>query len=209
MQMRLQRYVSVLFFENKIDDILLKTIKPINYLTIQRTLLEKTMSEDRTVEILKNAILLEKRGKAFYQKVAEQASGTAVRAFFEMMGAEEAKHVEILTDQYKAYQQNQKFSPGNYDQDPGGDIASRVITADFKAEISAADYEAAAISAAMSMEKNAIRLYKDRAAEANDPNEKALYKWLADWEAQHLHFLSDIDKDLREQIWYDNSFWPF
>jgi rubrerythrin len=167
------------------------------------------MSEDRTVEILKNAILLEKRGQAFYQKVAEQASGTAVKAFFEMMADEEAKHVKILTDQYKAYQENQHFNPGDYTQDPGGDIASRVITSDFKEEISAADYEAAAISAAMSMEKNAITLYGDRASEANDLNEKALYKWLADWEAQHLHFLSEIDKELREQIWYDNSFWPF
>jgi rubrerythrin len=88
-------------------------------------------------------------------------------------------------------------------------MASKVITTEFRKEISAADYEAAAISAAMSMEKNAINLYEDRAAEASDPNEKALYKWLAEWETQHLHFLSEIDKELREQIWNDNSFWPF
>ena len=31
------------------------------------------MSEDRATEILKNAILLEKRGQAFYSKVAQQA----------------------------------------------------------------------------------------------------------------------------------------
>jgi rubrerythrin len=167
------------------------------------------MSEDRTVEILKNAILLEKRGKAFYLKVAEQASGKAVKAFFEMMADEEVKHVKILGDQYKAYQESQQFNPGDYSEKQGEQMASKVITAEFKNEISAADYEAAAISAAMSMEKNAIKLYTDRAAEADDPNEKALYKWLAEWEAQHLHFLSEIDKELREQIWHDNSFWPF
>lgn len=167
------------------------------------------MSEDRTVEILKNAILLEQRGRAFYKKVAEQASGKAVKSFFEMMADEEVKHVKILTDQYKAYQENQQFNPGDYSQDPGGDIASKVITADFKKEVSAADYEGAAISAAMSMEQNAIKLYGERASEANDPNEKALYQWLADWESQHLHFLSEIDRELREEIWNDNSFWPF
>jgi rubrerythrin len=75
--------------------------------------------------------------------------------------------------------------------------------------LSAADYEAAAISAAMSMEEKAIKLYSDRSAEAADPNEKALYQWLADWEKQHLHFLSAIDKELTEQIWHDNNFWPF
>lgn len=167
------------------------------------------MSEDRTVEILKNAILLEKRGKAFYQKVAQQASGKAVKAFFETMADEEVKHVKILADQYKAYQENQQFKPGNYSEEHGREMASKVITTQLKEEISAADYEAAAISAAMSMEKNAIRLYQNRAEEANDPNEKALYKWLAEWEEQHLHFLSKIDKELKEQIWNDNSFWPF
>jgi len=167
------------------------------------------MSEDKTVEILKNAILLEKRGKAFYQKVAGQASGKAVKAFFETMADEEVKHVKILTDQYKAYQQNQQFNPGDYSEKHGEQMASKVITKAFKAEISAADYEAAAISAAMSMEKNAIKLYEDRSAEADDPNEKALYKWLAEWENQHLYFLSEIDKELREEIWHDNSFWPF
>jgi rubrerythrin len=167
------------------------------------------MSEDRTVEILKNAILLEKRGKAFYHKVAEQASGKAVKAFFEGMADEEIKHVKILADQYKAYQENHQFNPGDYSEKHGEEMASKVITTEFRKEISAADYEAAAISAAMSMEKNAITLYEDRAAEASDPNEKALYKWLAEWETQHLHFLSEIDKELREQIWNDNSFWPF
>ncbi len=80
---------------------------------------------------------------------------------------------------------------------------------DLKEEISAVDYEAAAISAAMSMEKNAIRLYAERSTEAEDPNEKALYEWLAEWERQHLNFLTEIDKELTEKIWHDNSFWPF
>ena len=69
-----------------------------------------------------------------------------------------------------------------------------------KAEIAAADYEAAAISAAMSMEEKAIQLYSERAAEAQDSNEKALYEWLARWETQHLKFLSDIDRELKEQV---------
>ena len=167
------------------------------------------MSEDKTIEILKNAILLEKRGQAFYGKVAEQASGKAVREFFEMMADEEVKHVGILSDQFKAYQQNHEFTPGDYDKEFSGDIAAKVLTKELKAELSAADYEAAAISAAMSMEDNAIQLYSNRSAEADDPNEKALYRSLADWERQHLHFLSDIDKELKKQIWHDHSFWPF
>ena len=167
------------------------------------------MIEDNATEILKNAILLEKRGQSFYSKVAEQATGKAVKEFFEMMADEEVKHVKILSEQFKAYQKTNQFTPGEYNNDFSGSISAKVLTRKLKEEMSAADYEAAAITAAIAMENNAIQLYSDRSAEANDPNEKALYQWLADWEKQHLHFLAEIDKEITEQIWYDNSFWPF
>ena len=167
------------------------------------------MSEDKTIEILKSAILLEKRGQAFYSKIARQATGKAVKGFFELMADEEVKHVEILAEQFKAYHQNEKFIPGEYQENHERSISAKVLTKELKEEISAADYEAAAISAAIAMEKNAIRLYSDRASDAADPNEKALYKWLAEWERQHLNFLAEIDKELTEKVWYDNNFWPF
>ena len=167
------------------------------------------MSEDKAVEILKNAILLEKRGKAFYSQVAQHTSGKAVKQFFEMMADEEVKHIKILSDQFKAYQDKKRFDPGDFNDDHSISIASNVLTEDMKAEIAAADYEAAAISAAMSMEEKAIQLYSERAAEAEDSNEKVFYEWLVKWERQHLKFLSDIDRELKEQVWNDNSFWPF
>ena len=64
-------------------------------------------------------------------------------------------------------------------------------------------------TSAMAMEKNAIKLYSGRAAETVDPAEKKLYQWLADWENRHLSFLADIDRELTENIWYDQNFWPF
>lgn len=167
------------------------------------------MNVDSTVEILKQAILLEKRGQAFYSQVAGQATGKAVKQFFEMMAEEEVKHVKILSDQFKAYKENSQFTPEAINDDHDNDVATKVLTREMKNEISAADYEAAAISAAMSMEENAIKLYSDRAENAEDPNEKALYDWLAKWEMQHLRFLSEIDRELKEEIWNDSTFWPF
>ena len=167
------------------------------------------MADDKTVEILKSAILLETRGHAFYSKVAEQATGKEVKRFFEMMADEETKHIQILSDQFKAFKQNNAFSPADNDADHQTNWDSSVLTQELKKEISAAAYEAAAISAAMGMEENAIKLYSDRALEATDPNEKTLYEWLAKWERQHLNFLADIDKELKEQIWHDSNFWSF
>jgi len=167
------------------------------------------MADDKTTEILKHAILMEKRGQAFYGKVAQQASAEAVKRFFQTMAAEEENHIRILTEQFKAYQANKQFNEGPFDEQHAPGIDSQVLSKEIKSEISAADYEAAAVAAAMSMEESAIKLYSGRAAAATDPNEKALYNWLAEWEGQHLDFLADIDRELREDIWYDQSFWPF
>ncbi len=167
------------------------------------------MDDDKTTDILKSAILMEKRGQAFYEKVAQQASTDAVKLFFETMAAEEKNHIRILSEQFKAYQDNKQFNAVQFDdhQEPG--TANQVLSKEIKSEISAAAYEAAAISAAMSMEESAIKLYSDRAAIATDANEKALYNWLAKWETQHLNFLADIDRELTDDIWYDQNFWPF
>jgi rubrerythrin len=167
------------------------------------------MSEDRTTEILKNAILLEKRGHAFYSKVAQQATGEAVKKFFNLMAEEEVNHVKILSEQFTSYRAGKKFKSGAYADQGEFETAADILTQDLKRQISAADYEAAAIAAAMSMEKNAIRVYSSRAAETQDPDEKALYDWLAQWETRHLNFLAKIDKELTEEIWHDSHFWPF
>ncbi len=167
------------------------------------------MTEDKTTRILKNAILLEKKGQIFYKKVAQQTSRNGVKRFFEMLADEEEKHIQTLSEQFKNYQIQKKFDPDLFGNDHPSDIATAVLSQEIKAEISAADYEAAAISAAMAMERSAIKLYSDRAADATDSTEKKLYQWLADWENRHLSFLADIDRELTENIWYDQSFWPF
>ena len=69
------------------------------------------MNADKTVEILKNAILLEKRGHAFYAKVAQQASAEAVKQFFSLMAEEELTHVRILSEQFRNHHSGKKFTP--------------------------------------------------------------------------------------------------
>jgi len=167
------------------------------------------MSEDRATEILKYAILLEKRGHAFYSRVAQQVRGEAVKQFFQLMAEEEVNHVRILSEQFKAYRSSKKFASRDYTEQGEFNTLTEILTKDLKRQIAAADFEAAAVAAAMSMEKNAVQVYSSRASETQDPDEKALYQWLAGWETQHLSFLAKIDRELTEEIWHDNQFWPF
>ena len=167
------------------------------------------MSADGTLDILKNAILLERRGYSFYSKVAAQAEDEAVKRFFTLMADEENLHIQVLADQFKFYQEAKSFKSMDEDTLKSRALADRILTDELKQKIGAAEFEAAAVAAAMAMEKSAIQLYSDRASAAADPDEKKLYAWLADWEGTHLDFLAKLDREIREAIWFDNSFWPF
>ena len=163
---------------------------------------------DNPLDILKEAILLERRGHAFYQKIAGQAQNAAVREFFETMADEEKLHMHILGEQLKSYSANQSFVALDIQQTQSKPLPDLVLSAEVKQQIAAADFEAAAISAAMLMEERAVALYGQRAGTTADPQEKALYQWLTDWEKEHLSFLADLDREIKETIWNDNQFWP-
>lgn len=163
----------------------------------------------KTLDILKQAILLERRGKAFYTQVAKQTDNADVQHIFEIMAKEEVLHEKFLSNQYKAYEKEGKFADVDLPKEEDDGIANLVLSKDMKASIEAASFEAAAISAAIDMETKAIKVYADQAEVATDPKEKALYEWLSDWEKTHHKILFELDEDLKQRVWNDNHFWPF
>jgi len=161
-------------------------------------------------DILKEAILLERRGKAFYSNVAEKSDSKSAQKIFQMMADEEDEHIKFLSEQFKNYETKKEFKSIEGFVEPAEDEAAmKVLTEQMKKEISAASFEAAAITAAMDFEARAVKLYSERAKEAIDPNEKALYEMLYKWEMGHEKMLHEINNDLKEEIWNDNNFWPF
>jgi rubrerythrin len=165
-----------------------------------------TMAEDKVLEILKQSILLEKQGKAFYENIAAQTKSAAARNIFSLMAEEEKKHVAFLSSEYSHYTKSKSFS-GSAIPDGMSAIADIVLSKDVKSQISAASFEAAAVSAAIEMENKAIKLYSERYEESEDTNEKNLYKKLADWEREHAVFLIKISNEIIEEIWGENQFW--
>ena len=165
------------------------------------------MNESKAIEILKTALLLERRGKAFYTKVANQATDPDVKQIFEIMADEEDEHIRILSEQFVHLKQHQQFKEVKLPE-ASDDTASEILSGNIKDKISAASYEAAAISSAIDMENRAIKVYSERAKQAEDPEEKKLYQWLSNWEKGHHQILFELDNDLKERIWNDNHFWP-
>ena len=166
------------------------------------------MAERKEIAALKTALLLEKQGKLFYQRVAKDTGSRAVAGLFEIMADEEAKHIDYLSKQFAHYSATDSF----LEQEAEGSASSavrQILSQEIRQQITAASYEAAAISAAIEMENRAVRIYSDRADASKDAKEKRLYSWLAQWEKGHLKFLAQINDELREEIWYESNFWPF
>ena len=159
------------------------------------------MPDKQANEVLKMALLLERQGKAFYEQVAGQAASPAVRELFRTLAAEEARHEEALVERGAGA----AGAPGPVPDTLSGLVLSKEI----RKQISAAGFEAAAISAAIDMENRAVALYSGRAQETADPEERVLYQWLTDWERGHQRFLARIHQELLAEIWHDSGFWPF
>lgn len=165
-------------------------------------------TNDTALDILKTAILLERKGKAFYTQAARNSKNNSARKIFELMAEEEGEHINFLTKQAQSYVKDNKFihSETPPEQD---DSHVEILTGQIKKEINAAGFEAAAISAAIDFENRAIKVYSGRAEQATDPVEKKMYQMLADWERGHHHLLYRLNEELKEKIWNDNNFWPF
>jgi rubrerythrin len=169
------------------------------------------MQSNEVTDILKKAIIMEHRGKSLYEKVAEQTKSPDVAKIFRVMAEEEQLHIDFLSSQYANYQKTGKFDKNELEKATQDDeaIAGMILTDQIKKDISGAGFEAAAISAAIDMETKSIEVYSARAQQTIDPNEKELYEWLANWEKGHHKMLIELNKQLTEEIWYDNNFWPF
>lgn len=167
------------------------------------------MEQKSATDILKTAILLERRGKAFYSTIAKQTGSAAVRKIFTMMAEEEDEHINFLSRQFVNYEKNNEFLENETSAQVDDTAVVEILTKEIKEQITAASFEAAAISAAIDFENRAIEIYSTRAEAATDSNEKAMYQMLADWEKTHHHLLHRLNEDLKEEIWNDNNFWPF
>lgn len=163
--------------------------------------------KENTLDIIKGALLIEYRGKALYEQVAQKTENAAVKELFQMLVNEEVKHVEILSQQYKLVSAGGDFNATGLEKIKNPSI-DQILTKQVVKEIKGAGYEAAVIDSALELEKKAVAYYGEKEAAASTDDEKKLFNWLVKWEKEHMIMLGQISNEIREQVWYDNNFWP-
>lgn len=165
------------------------------------------MSDEKNLDIIKGAILLEYRGKSLYESAVKNTEIGPVKELFEFLALEEDKHIQLLEKQFRKISKSEENSVDEISlSDSQG--AGKIVTSEIVNKVSGAGYEAAIIGAALEFEKKAVDYYSTQAASVKRRGERKLYNWLAEWEKGHMVMLAELDKEIKEQIWYDNSFWP-
>ncbi len=164
-------------------------------------------AETTVLDIVKGAILLEHKGKALYDSVAKTTAVPAVKELFTWLAEEEVKHIAFLEKQFQRLVKGEGMHgvPEELDHTEAIDA---VLAEEIVKSVSGAGYEAAVISAALEFEKRAVAYYSDQRDQTRSKSEKEVFGWLAKWETTHMEMLAKVDDDLKQEIWYDNQFWP-
>ena len=166
------------------------------------------MKQEKTpLDIVKGAILLEHKGKALYDSVVATTSVPAVKELFSWLSQEEVNHIAFLEKQYKRLAQGDTFDASGLEEGHA-DTVDAVLSQEIIKSVSGAGYEAAVISAALEFEKRAVAYYSEQAERSDSKEAKDVFGWLSRWETTHMQMLAEVGDGLKEEIRFDNQFWP-
>lgn len=148
-----------------------------------------------------------------YEDAAAAAEGE-VREFFKERAEEEKRHFNYLLGYYKKAtinltpERNAEAELGA-DAKSGGTWRSAIVGEGFLKQIATTKRLSAAVAAAIHLEADSIRLYRDWAARAEGGALKELLNTLVEWEERHYADLLRIQEE-SERYYFDlNRFEPF
>ncbi|MEW6368097.1 MAG: ferritin family protein [Acidobacteriota bacterium] len=162
------------------------------------------------LDILGKAYQIEIDGYTFYSMTAEKAEKPAVRELFDKLAHDEVEHKAYLRDIMRNY--DEKGSAAFLVQKKTPELLAftqKIFTDRFREQAQGAAFETAALSIGMTLESNAIAYFTRASTETSEKEVKDFYRFLADWEKQHLDALDALFNTVRMDFWSQSGFAPF
>jgi len=165
---------------------------------------------DEIIDILRKAYQIEVDGYTFYSMTAERADKSAVQELFGRLAQDEVQHQAFLKSVLKNYDEKGigAFSVGIKVPDLHA-FVEKVFTERFREQAEGAQFEMAALSVGMTLEKNAVAYFSGAARNASEAEVRDFYRYLADWEQQHLDALAGLHETIRGDFWDRGGFSPY
>lgn len=161
------------------------------------------------LEAVKTAIITELRGYEIYRAAAERTTDASAKQMFQSLADDERHHKEFLEKNFKSLLEHGTWAVPATPENLSPLDHSEIITADFLKRVRGGDFEMAVVAAGCQLELSAINFYKQAAKDCPDEESAAVFRFLADWEGDHLRNLADLEARMKDQYFADLGFSPF
>jgi len=166
--------------------------------------------DNQLVEIIKESIKLELRGKGFYERAAEVTEDERGKKMFARLAMEEDGHLEVIEEIFTSMasgEQWRKIADKTMRMQGPAPVVDQLEAAVAKRDADNKNANGtAALKIAMEMERNAIRFFEDLVKQAKTPKARELAQSLADEERYHYDLLQyQYDNVLNLGFWLDSA----
>ena len=153
----------------------------------------------KALEILQSAMNMEKDGREFYLKAAQDSKSSMAKNLFDVLAKEELVHQEIIGEIYEALKSGNQW-PEVRITPVHSQNSENIFSAALKdpQQQKAASDDLEAVGIALNMEEKSFKLYSGRAKESDAPLEKEFYQALAHEEQKHIVSLRDPEEYLTD-----------
>lgn len=163
--------------------------------------------KDAKFDVLKQAIVMEIAGLQFFLTAAEKTSSKKAREMFRQLAEDEVEHKNILENMMK------KMAKGDGKLElPKAEshiqVDHPVIGKELKESLKTTWFDSSALNIGVMLEQRAIHFYEEEKKKTQDPDLQKLFTWLVEWERGHLETLLKIEREVKEEYWFDQGFWP-
>jgi rubrerythrin len=160
------------------------------------------------LEAVKTAIITELRGLEIYKAAAERTSDPAARQMFESLADDERHHKEFLETNFRSLLDKGEWAVPATPQNLSPLDHSDIITPEFLQRVRGGDFEMGVVAAGCQLELSAVNFYKKAAEECPDEESAKVFRFLSDWEADHLESLTRLEERMKDQYFADLGFSP-
>jgi rubrerythrin len=159
---------------------------------------------------LLTAMKAERDGNSFYMMAANSTSDPKGRQIFETLAKEELDHLQFLKQHYDSLIKTGKLSAtaklhGRLEL--SGE--SPLFSDNFRKRLTDAHYEMSALSIGLQLEHDAMLFYRAQSNQTTEPEAKAFFAELAEWETGHYRALLHQQEELKDDYWSEAGFSSF
>jgi len=149
-------------------------------------------AQSKALEALSQALKLEREGRAFYLKAAQETLDSQGHAMFLSLADDERRHAEMVERQLYALEGQGAYVLLPDLKAPPIDLKARLFPPQRKqvaAKVGSNPNELDALHMALENEIKSYDLYRNAATETEDAAGKTMYQWLAGAEMTHFNLL--------------------